>query len=786
MSTNRACRGSRAAVEQLENRWLLAAAGALDTSFSGDGKVTMLGPNFTTVDVAIQSDGKTVIAGTERNPSTGRTQFIVARLHVDGSIDSTFGNFGFAFVQPSNLGQSSAYAVAIAPDGKIVVVGDAEMSSGFDEIEMAVVRLNPDGALDPTFDGDGRRTFDLGNVVNDTHGRDVVVQPDGRIVIVGTAYRIPDNDFAIVRLNVNGSFDQRIINSPFIGFDGDGKQFVGFGGNDLAQAVKIDLSGNLYTAGNIVYAAGNIIASGVGLMKMNSAGELVNSFGSNGVLSFSMPGRLQTSVSDLLIQPGGKVVIAGHSKALDGLNDFYVARFATDGKLDLTFGGAGRGFVVSDLGGNDVVGGITDSPVGSGFVVSGQSTGGMTLVKYTVDGVPDTGFGNSGVARLNFGGTANIAEGPGRRLTIAGGGSLATARVLEAGARVVYVAGNSNATENSTDTGEIIVGRVERLNISTRVYLGISGTASGRRINRTDVVDYTLDKVVQPVPGAGVDSRPYVDIPANETFVVVTLRTVNDSFIEGIETANFTLLPDPSYEIGTPSDAKVDIFDDEGVTTVIAVADDTYVKDGSSANTSFGSNVNLQVKTAPAGSGQNRISYLKFNLSSFSAITSARLVLFGKLSDGQNTNVPVGLFSVADSSWNGSTLNFNNKPAPGTTALASVTIIDTAVRRYEFDVSAYVKQQRALGRTVVSFQLRTPSATNSVLSFSSGNASSNRPTLNVVALPSASAFAPSNPPARALSEIGVTARLTLGLWSSAGPVDALLKDELGDVLTAMR
>jgi hypothetical protein len=286
--------------------------------------------------------------------------------------------------------------------------------------------------------------------------------------------------------------------------------------------------------------------------------------------TFSIPNRARTDVQDLILQ-GSKILIAGNSISLDGKNDFFVARFAATGVLDSTFGGAAQGgapgFAITDLGGNDVAGGITLSPSGGGFIVSGNSDGAAVAVKYTDDGAVDPTFGTAGVVRIpGFGGAVpKIVRGPGRRVVLAGGSGFRTARLLTAGANLVSVTPfDSTATEGKVDPALFVVQRPEVLPTPTRVYFGIGGTAVGPGLVLAGTRDYTTDTLIKPVPTFGSpDTRAYVDIPAGEKFAFVTLTTINDSRVEGTETAVFTILADPSYEVGTPAGVTVQIKDDD-------------------------------------------------------------------------------------------------------------------------------------------------------------------------------------------------------------------------------
>src|SRR5437879_7918454 len=111
-------------IESLENRRLLAA-GALDKSFDGDGKLALnLRSDLvvTAADVAVQSDGKTIIVGDAKNPN-GQHSFVAARVNIDGTLDRTFGpgQHGFVITDFNAHFRAFARCVAVQSDGKIVV-----------------------------------------------------------------------------------------------------------------------------------------------------------------------------------------------------------------------------------------------------------------------------------------------------------------------------------------------------------------------------------------------------------------------------------------------------------------------------------------------------------------------------------------------------------------------------------------------------------------------------------------------------------------------------------------
>ena len=161
--------------------------GSLDTSFDTDGKVvTALSTNSFDIlgTVALQSDGKIVVAGESQRGRYGSGRgIVVARYQPGGSLDTTFDGDGIATDDASLIGSynRSRSSVAVQSDGKIVVAGTSGEYGDF-----AIVRYNADGSLDTSFDTDGKTTTDIGTSTVDS-ASSVAIQSDGKIVVAGTS-----------------------------------------------------------------------------------------------------------------------------------------------------------------------------------------------------------------------------------------------------------------------------------------------------------------------------------------------------------------------------------------------------------------------------------------------------------------------------------------------------------------------------------------------------------------------------------------------------------------------
>jgi CHRD domain len=157
----------------------------------------------------------------------------------------------------------------------------------------------------------------------------------------------------------------------------------------------------------------------------------------------------------------------------------------------------------------------------------------------------------------------------------------------------------------------------------------------------------------------------------------------------------------------------------------LAPTADAFVRDGSSAGTNFGSSTTLNVKTSSAGF--NRDTYMKFDLTSATNVVSAKLRFTARSSD--SSAITLAAFPVADSSWIESTINWNTRPALGTSQLSSVTVTGNALATYELDVTGFVQNEKAAGRNLISIGLHSPTSTSALAGLNSREAAANVPQL---------------------------------------------------------
>lgn len=312
----------------------LNADGSPDGTF-GDiyGRVfTDFGVRSHAIDVAIQDDGKIVVAGTvgETNPrAIGVTRYLT-----DGSLDTSFSGDG---IQTLSFAESGAVkALAVMPDGKIMVLGNdsglivllrLKADGHFDPTfgvngamwiteywgtyktltaladggvllggsygkSLAAARVTSTGALDLTFGGgDGIATARFGR--NRATGHDLTLEASGNVVVVGdVSRRERDPEIAIARFDAAGAPDL-----PFGG--GDGKRKIGGGAPFIGTDVAIDPSDNIVLAAR--YGRNSAV------IRLLSDGELDPAFRS-GIVNVTSEAEAFT---DALVQPDGNIVICG-------------------------------------------------------------------------------------------------------------------------------------------------------------------------------------------------------------------------------------------------------------------------------------------------------------------------------------------------------------------------------------------------------------------------------------------------------------------------------------------
>ena len=335
-------------------------AGALDATFGGDGKVlTNLTSRWDGANaVAIQPDGKIVVAGEAGwAEGTEDSRFALVRYGTDGSLDDTFGGDG-KVVTNLSPGSDFVFGIKIQTDSKIVVAGGAGGMGG----RMALARYHSSGTLDTTFGGDGLVKTNLSRF--DDRADDLAIQADGKMVVAGTAnYFSAQARFAVVRYDADGSRDGT--------FAGDGIATTNLTSSfDGAFGLAIQPGdGKIVVVGQ----AGGGNAGRLAAVRYGTAGSLDSSFSGDGKVVVNFSRRLDYA-DDVVLQSDGKIVAGGAMRFYGPDPRFAVARFEEGGALDITFGGDGK--VTTDLDASLAgIYGLAIQP-GDGKIVAAGTAGG--------------------------------------------------------------------------------------------------------------------------------------------------------------------------------------------------------------------------------------------------------------------------------------------------------------------------------------------------------------------------------------------------------------------------
>jgi uncharacterized delta-60 repeat protein len=386
---------------------MLLSAGDLDLSFGTGGVVLTPVGTLTSSGqaVAVDSAGRIVAAGMTTVPATqqrpSHSDIAVVRYTMTGALDSTFDGDGkvttdFSGSGKKNVASDVANSIVIQPDGKIIVAGytcviDACFTSPNNK-NFAMVRYNSNGSIDTSFGTGGRVTTALTTGYDEAFG--VALQSNGKIVVVGSSA----SDFAVVRYNSNGSLDTT--------FNGTGKVFVDFTSNvDGARAVSIQSDGKIVVVGNSRAGANTDFA----VARLNANGTLDTSWGGAGKVTTHIRSNNERANAGF-VQADGKVVAAGYSQDDSNglLLDFTLVRYDGNGSLDATF--SSGGVVLTDFGpgtDDEIFAAAADS---SGKILaagrSSSSDSFFAVARYGTDGSLDPTFGNSGLV------TTDVAPGP--------------------------------------------------------------------------------------------------------------------------------------------------------------------------------------------------------------------------------------------------------------------------------------------------------------------------------------------------------------------------------------
>ena len=307
-----------------------------------------------------------------------------------GDLDPTFGSGGW--VRTSTTSRTLlGTCMAVQADGKIVTAGD---TSGL----FALARYNPDGTADVSFGEDGKVYIDFGGSITAIH-----IQPDGKIVALARQ----DFRVALARFNADGSLDSS--------FDADGTLTTDFGSevvfpNDAADAFALQSDGKIVVAVNHRNASGSV---NFGVVRYHADGSLDTSFDGDGLVVTSFGLNIPSKANAVLVQPDGKLLVGGEAaNAITNKHDFAVARYNSDGTLDTGFDSDGKAIAFGDNSYSSIRA-LTQQADGK-IVAAGSHDGTIIssfgIARFNTNGSLDMGFDSDGTKLVGFNTTANYTD----------------------------------------------------------------------------------------------------------------------------------------------------------------------------------------------------------------------------------------------------------------------------------------------------------------------------------------------------------------------------------------
>ena len=385
------------------------STGYPDHTFSDDGKVL--------TNVAGDDTGEAVAVQADRKvvvagTTHGGTDIALVRYDTGGALDPSFDGDGIVITDLS--GDDAAFAVAIQADGKIVVGGFTD-----DGVSAALLRYDTDGTLDTTFgDGDGVATISAGTGA----------------VFVGIAIQSDDSIVAAGMGNFTGFFGGDALVARF---DPSGVPDASFGGGDGITTTKIGFGGfvgdvGLQSDGAIVVVGASLSITGnenMAVLRFDSTGTLDTTFGGDGIVKTDATAGPDSGSAVALLSDGSIVAIgtSGYEYGLlVGYNDDGTLNtgFGTDGIVQTELGGYGGGFAAGTRQSDDRI-----VAVGDGTAVNSDGSPGILTARYTSTGQLDPTFGRDGTVFTSFGigpfggpqtSPAGVAIAPGGKIVVAG------------------------------------------------------------------------------------------------------------------------------------------------------------------------------------------------------------------------------------------------------------------------------------------------------------------------------------------------------------------------------
>ncbi|MCS3800449.1 T9SS type A sorting domain-containing protein [Niastella sp. OAS944] len=320
--------------------------------------------------------------------------FKVLRYKLDGSLDGGFGTGGVVTIRQGATSTAQSYAVALQSNGKIIVGGYTWSAVNND---FALVRLNTDGSVDGSFGTNGWVYTNMKGVTTadgNDQIRKLVVLPDNSIIAAGFAHNTQDKDMAIAKYDADGAL--------VTGFGVNGKIVLDVNNDDVVTGLAVTSTGKIVVVGN---TNDNGTDKDITLAQYTSAGTLDPGFNGGNIRRLGTGSAGNYEAHGVAVQSDNKIVITGLMPAPSSSKNIYVARILQDGSFDPDFNGGAELSInyasgISNEEGRTVMVQANGKIIITGYTdaTSSPSHYDLLLVRLNTDGSPDTNFDTDGKA----------------------------------------------------------------------------------------------------------------------------------------------------------------------------------------------------------------------------------------------------------------------------------------------------------------------------------------------------------------------------------------------------
>ncbi len=366
---------------------IFSQAGELDPSFADGGILTwnVSGNHNNGHGIAVQPDGKILIALTGGFPEDNEFDIGIVRINEDGSIDSTFSHDGIYHLD-NPVGSDLVYHLELLDDGNIMVAG-GYATEAYDQ-DFILIRLKSDGSPDASFGENGLAIHSIGS--EEDYARCITFDQNGKILVGGISYN-PDPEVyeirhVISRFNTNGSIDTTFgINGNFVWNNG--------GIYNETWNIEVADDGNILTSGKTS-------PNGTDRMCIYKVLEDGSAFDTTFANSGEMLATFGSMAYGMIIHSNGNLLITGPNYNVEGA-DLVVLAYDQDGALNTDFGQ--EGVFLIDVHAVDIGLNLIEQSDGkiiavgeSGAQLFGTPPRGFFSTRMFADGALDTSWGGEG------------------------------------------------------------------------------------------------------------------------------------------------------------------------------------------------------------------------------------------------------------------------------------------------------------------------------------------------------------------------------------------------------